>query len=115
MGLKPAAGKRQLMCATLSIKIITPYEGEAFFLCGPTERTQTLWQKILELLKEEGEKGVLDVSAEVGSSITVHPPGYIDKENERIVGLQTDAPLKAGQKTSPPWRMDLFVFEALIA
>ena len=75
-------------------KNYTPYEGDASFLCGPTERTQTLWQKILELLKEEGEKGVLDVSAEVGSSITAHPPGYIDKENERIVGLQTDAPLR---------------------
>jgi len=72
----------------------TPYEGEASFLCGATERTETLWQQILELLKEEHEKGVLDVSAEVGSSITAHLPGYIDKENERIVGLQTDAPLK---------------------
>ena len=75
-------------------KNYAPYEGDASFLGGPTERTQTLWQKILELLKEEGEKGVLDVSAEVGSSITAHPAGYIDKENERIVGLQTDAPLK---------------------
>ena len=75
-------------------KNYTPYEGDAFFLCGPTERTETLWQKMLELIKEEHERGVLDVSAEVGSSITAHPPGYIDKENERIVGLQTDAPLK---------------------
>ena len=75
-------------------KNYTPYEGDASFLCGPTERTQTLWQKMLELIKEEDQKGVLDVSAEVGSGITAHPPGYIDKENERIVGLQTDAPLK---------------------
>ncbi len=86
-------------------------------MCGPTERTQTLWQKILELLQEEGEhtRCSLMYLLKLASSITVHPPGYIDKENERIVGLQTDAPLKAGQKTSPPWRMDLFVFEALIA
>ena len=75
-------------------KNYTPYEGDASFLCGPSERTATLWQKMLELLEEEREKGVLDVSAEVGSSITAHPAGYIDKENERIVGLQTDAPLK---------------------
>ncbi len=65
----------------------TPNDGDAYFLCGPTERTETLWQKMLELLKEEREKGVIDVSAEVGSSITVHQPGYIDKENERIAGL----------------------------
>ena len=75
-------------------KNYTPYEGDASFLCGPTERTETLWQKMLELIKEEHERGVLDVSAAVGSSITAHPPGYIDKENERIVGLQTDAPLR---------------------
>ena len=75
-------------------KNYAPYEGEASFLSGPTERTDTLWHKVLELLKKEREKGVLDVSAEVGSSIIAHPPGYIDQKNELIVGLQTDAPLK---------------------
>lgn len=72
----------------------TPYEGDDSFLCGPTERTTKVWGKIEELMKEERAKGVLDVSSDRGSSITAHDAGYIDKDNEVIVGLQTDAPLK---------------------
>lgn len=73
----------------------TPYEGDASFLAGPTPRTTQLWQKVLELMKLEREKGgVLDVSTDVPSSITAHAPGYIDRSLELIVGLQTDAPLK---------------------
>ena len=75
-------------------KNYTPYEGDDSFLAGPTERTKELWNKVLELYKEETEKGVLDVSADVASTITSHGPGYIDKDKEQIVGLQTDAPLK---------------------
>jgi formate C-acetyltransferase len=72
----------------------TPYEGDDSFLAGPTQRTQEVWNIILGLLKQEREKGVLDAAGEVGSSITAHAPGYISKDQERIVGLQTDAPLK---------------------
>ena len=75
-------------------KNYTPYEGDDSFLAGPTERTKELWNKVLELYKEETEKGVLDVSADVASTITSHGPGYIDKDKEQIVGLQSDAPLK---------------------
>lgn len=75
-------------------KNYTPYEGDDSFLAGPTERTKELWNKVLELYKEETEKGVLDVSTDVASTITSHGPGYIDKDKEQIVGLQTDAPLK---------------------
>ncbi|MCF0214934.1 MAG: formate C-acetyltransferase [Fibrobacteraceae bacterium] len=73
----------------------TPYEGDDSFLSGPTERTSKLMSgKIKDLFAAELKKGVLDISTEVGTSITAHKPGYIDKENEVIVGLQTDAPLK---------------------
>jgi formate C-acetyltransferase len=75
-------------------KNYTPYEGNAEFLAAPTEKTQQLWQKVLELMKQEREKGVLDVDTKVPTSITAHAAGYIDREQEQIVGLQTDRPLK---------------------
>ena len=71
-----------------------PYEGDSAFLEDATERTQALWGKVLDLFRLEHEKGVLDVEASTPSSLTAFAPGYIDREAERIVGLQTDAPLK---------------------
>jgi formate C-acetyltransferase len=71
----------------------TPYEGDASFLAPATERTKKIWDKLNELFVEERKKGVLDIS-QIPSSITSHAPGYIDRENEVIVGLQTEAPLK---------------------
>ena len=75
-------------------KNYTLYEGNASFLVGPTEKTRKVWDKCLELLAEELKKGVLDVETKKISGICNFEPGYIDKENEVIVGLQTDAPLK---------------------
>ena len=72
----------------------TPYDGDASFLSGPTERTKTVYAHVEELLKEEHRKGVLDVDTEHVSSILAFPPGYVDKDRDIIVGLQTDAPLK---------------------
>ncbi|WP_319773276.1 formate C-acetyltransferase [Breoghania sp.] len=72
----------------------TPYEGDDAFLSPATERTRAIWAKLGELLKEERRKGVLDVSTDRPSTITAHDAGYIDRDNEVIVGLQTDAPLK---------------------
>jgi formate C-acetyltransferase len=71
----------------------TPYEGDGKFLAPATPRTLALWKKLEELFVEERRKGVLDVS-QIPSSITAHAPGYIDRANEIIVGLQTEAPLK---------------------
>ena len=71
----------------------TPYEGDEKFLAPATRRTQGIWKTLTDLFVEERKKGVLDVS-QVPSSITAHGPGYIDEENELIVGLQTEAPLK---------------------
>src|SRR5262249_50752035 len=70
-----------------------PYDGDGSFLAGPTPRTKTLWDQLGNLFKEERARGVLDVS-QIPSTITPHAPGYIDRDNELIVGLQTDAPLK---------------------
>jgi len=73
----------------------TPYDGDSGFLAGPTEATTKLWQECCDLLKLEREKGgVLDMDTKVVSSITSHGAGYIDKDLETIVGLQTDKPLK---------------------
>lgn len=74
---------------------LIPYEGDESFLAEPTDATKRLWQKVLGLMKQERENGgVLDVDTETVSTITSHKPGYIDRELETIVGLQTDAPLK---------------------
>lgn len=72
-----------------------PYDGDESFLEGPTESTNTLWEKLQKLQKEERAKGgVLDMETEVVSSLTAYGPGYLDKELEKVVGLQTDKPLK---------------------
>jgi formate C-acetyltransferase len=70
-----------------------PYDGDGSFLKPATARTQQIWDTLTRLFGEERKKGVLDVS-QIPSSITAHKPGYIDRDNEIIVGLQTDAPLK---------------------
>jgi len=75
-------------------KNYTPYEGDESFLASPTEQTYKLWQQVTELMKQEREKGILDTDTKVVSTITSHAPGYIDKDLEKIVGLQTDKPLK---------------------
>ena len=70
------------------------YDGDASFLEMASEKTRSIWNKCEELLKEENEKDVLDIDVDNMASITAFAPGYIDKENEVIVGLQTDSPLK---------------------
>jgi formate C-acetyltransferase len=82
----------------------TPYEGDDAFLAAATPRTEKIWSKLTGMFVEERKKGVLDVSA-IPSSITAHAPGYIDKANELIVGLQTDAPLKRAIMPNGGWRM----------
>ena len=74
----------------------TPYEGDSSFLKGTTEKTKKLWDEVLELYKKEKESkgGVLDIDTKTVSTVAAHDAGYIDKDLEEIVGLQTDAPLK---------------------
>jgi formate C-acetyltransferase len=72
----------------------TPYDGDAGFLSGPTPRTTALWHRLTEMFVDERARGIYDVDPNTPSSITAHAPGYIDRDHEIIVGLQTDAPLK---------------------
>ena len=77
-------------------KNYTPYEGDSFFLAGATEKTKKLWDEVLELYQKEhdSEGGVLDIDTKTVSTVSSYEAGYIDKDLEDIVGLQTDAPLK---------------------
>ena len=76
-------------------KNYTPYDGDDAFLAGPTKATQTLWDQVMELTKQEQEKGgVLDMDTKIISTITSHGPGYLNKDLETIVGFQTDKPFK---------------------
>ena len=82
----------------------TPYDGDGAFLAPATARTQAIWKTLTDLFVEERKKGVLDVS-QIPSSITAHAPGYIDRDHEVIVGLQTDAPLKRAIMPNGGFRM----------
>lgn len=94
-GFKPGAWTESIDVRDFIQHNYTPYSGNEEFLSGPSQRTLRLWDKLKVLLKQEIDNGgVLDADEEVVSSITSHKPGYIDKELEVVVGLQTDAPLK---------------------
>ena len=89
------------------------YEGDASFLAGPTERTNALMAKVQELFEQERQNnGVLDIDTETVSTITAYAPGYIDKDNELIVGVQTDSPLKRGVNPFGGMRMCINACEA---
>ncbi|HEX5833668.1 MAG TPA: pyruvate formate lyase family protein, partial [Pyrinomonadaceae bacterium] len=83
-----------------------PYEGDGSFLAPATERTKKIWDHLNRLFVEERRKGVLDIS-QIPGSITAHAPGYIDRDNEVIVGLQTEAPLKRAIMPNGGFRMVL--------
>jgi formate C-acetyltransferase len=83
-----------------------PYEGDESFLAPATARTKKIWDRLNRLFVEERKKGVLDIS-QIPSSITAHAAGYIDRENEIIVGLQTEAPLKRAIMPNGGFRMVL--------
>ena len=73
---------------------VTSYTGDESFLVGPTARTQAVWAKLQPYFQDEQRKGVLDVDAAAPSTLLAHAPGYIDRDNEVIVGLQTDKPFR---------------------
>jgi formate C-acetyltransferase len=105
-GFKPGLWQRDINVRWFLQQNYTPYDGDGSFLAPATERTKGVWKKLTDLFIEERKKSVLDVSM-IPSSITAHPPGYIDKDNEVIVGLQTDAPLKRAIMPNGGWRMVL--------
>ncbi|MCL1845502.1 MAG: formate C-acetyltransferase [Defluviitaleaceae bacterium] len=75
---------------------VTPYEGDDAFLASATPRTTELWAEVCALTKKEDEKGILEAETRIPSGITSHSPGYINEGLEKIVGVQTDKPLKRG-------------------
>src|SRR4051812_18064590 len=82
------------------------YTGDASFLTGPTDRTTAVWEKVRDLCAEERRRGgVLDVDAATPAGITAHAPGYLDRDRELIVGLQTDAPLRRAIMPAGGYRM----------
>ncbi len=96
-GFVSGAWQREINVRDFIQKNYKEYCGDASFLAGATERTRALMEKVQALFKLERQRGgVLDIDTETVSSLTNYAPGYVDKENELIVGLQTDAPLKRG-------------------
>ena len=97
---------RRIDVADFVYSNITPYEGDASFLAGATDRTKRLWNKCLEALAEErANGGVRAIDAKTISTITSHAAGYIDRDDELIVGLQTDELLKRAIKPFGGWKV----------
>ena len=93
---KPGSWTREVNVRSFIQNNYTPYEGDESFLVGATDKTKYLWNEVLELMQIENEKGIIDAETKKPSTITTFGPGYLDKENEIIVGFQTDKPLKRG-------------------
>jgi formate C-acetyltransferase len=105
-GFEPGLWQKEINVRDFIQQNYKPYEGDQSFLAGPTPRTRKIWDQLNTLFVEERKKGVLDIS-QIPSAINSHPPGYIDRENEVIVGLQTDAPLKRAIMPQGGFRMVL--------
>ncbi|SCJ55218.1 Formate acetyltransferase [uncultured Flavonifractor sp.] len=91
----PGVWQKEINVRDFIQKNYTPYEGDESFLAGPTEDTKALWAQVMDLSRQEREKGgVLDMDTSIVSTITSHGPGYLDKSREKIVGFQTDKPFK---------------------
>ena len=103
-GFTPGMWQRSVNVREFIQRNYTPYEGDQSFLQGPTPRTLGIWKTLQPLFAQEREKGILDVD-QVPSSILAHAPGYIDRDREIIVGLQTDAPLKRAIMPFGGWRV----------
>ena len=93
-GFKSGSWENEINVRDFIQKNYTPYEGCESFLEGATDNTKKLWEQTLELCKEETAKGVLDAETKIPASINAYGPGYLNKDTEKIVGFQTDKPLK---------------------
>jgi formate C-acetyltransferase len=110
-GFTPGLWQKEINVRDFIQQNYEPYEGDGSFLAPATERTKKLWAGLNQLFVEERKKGVLDIS-QVPSSITSHAPGYIDRPNEIVVGLQTEAPLKRAIMPNGGFRMVLSALKA---
>ncbi|RNC63412.1 formate C-acetyltransferase [Proteiniphilum sp. X52] len=95
-GFKGDVWRNEINVRDFIMNNYAPYEGDDSFLVSSTERTRKVWDKLTEMFKEEQARGVYDAETKYPQEIDTYGPGYIDKDNEVIVGLQTDAPLKRG-------------------
>ena len=110
-GFHPGLWQREINVRDFIQQNYKVYEGDESFLAPATKRTERIWDKLSGMFVEERRKGVLGVS-HIPSSITAHAPGYIDREDEIIVGLQTDAPLKRAIMPNGGLRMVLTALKA---
>lgn len=97
--------KREIDVRDFIVGNVRPYSGDAEFLAKPSARTLAVWERLQPSFREELKSGVLDVDARTPSSITSHGPGYIDRDNEVIVGLQTDKPFRRAIMPAGGYRM----------
>ena len=93
-GFNPGSWCTSIDVRDFIVRNVTPYDGDEKFLAGPTERTKAVWAKLQPYFQDEQKKGVLAVDAKTPSTLLAHKAGYIDHDNEVIVGLQTDQPFK---------------------
>jgi len=93
-GFRPGDWLSSINVRDFIVRNVTPYTGDEAFLAGPSQRTKAVWAKLQPYFTEERKKGVLAVDAETPSTLLAHKAGYIDRDNEIIVGLQTDQPFK---------------------
>ncbi len=93
-GFRPGDWLSSINVRDFIVRNVTPYTGDEAFLAGPSQRTKAVWAKLQPYFAEERKKGVLAVDAETPSTLLAHKAGYIDRDNEIIVGLQTDQPFK---------------------
>lgn len=104
-GFHPGRWQREIDVRDFIVAHVTPYLGGPEFLAGPTPRTLAVWEQLQPALREEIRKGVLDADESIPSTLTAHGPGYIDRENEVIVGLQTDRPFRRAIMPAGGFRM----------
>jgi formate C-acetyltransferase len=93
-GFKPGAWSSTIDVRDFINRNVTSYAGDEAFLAGPSKRTKAVWDKLQPYFQEERKKGVLAVDAQTPSTLLAHKAGYIDRDNEVIVGLQTDQPFR---------------------
>jgi len=97
--------QREINVRDFIVANITPYTGGPEFLAKPTKPTLAVWEKLQPYFREEAKKGVLYVDVVTPSSLTSHGAGYIDRNNEVIVGLQTDKPFRRALMPTGGWGM----------
>jgi len=93
-GFRPGDWSTSINVRDFIVRNVKPYPGNEDFLAGPSQRTKAVWAKLQPYFADERKKGVLAVDVQTPSTLLAHKPGYIDRENEVIVGLQTDQPFK---------------------